>query len=515
MAEVGNETIEELSRRDFNAFAAFAFKSVQPGVKYEWQWYVDCMGEHLMAMWRGEISRMVINIPPRCLKSFYVSQAFPAWLLGLNPAEKIINVSYGSSVVEQNAMRCRAIIDSPLFKATFPEFKMGQLDRILHFQSSMGGHYYADTALSTITGIGCNWMIMDDLLKPMEALSDQVRGSTNENMRATLFNRFDDRRIARALMIMQRLHTDDPAGNWLKDGGIFHLKLPAEATTRISYSLDTRVKPWNMEPGDLLSPTRLSKATLDQIRLDMTEYHYAGQMLQEPVPVGGGEFKDHWPQFYEGGAVFPKTMNMVILCDPSGGELLNKKKKKKSDWTAFMVVGLGPDNNYYLLDAVRDRLNPTDRVDTLFTLHRKWNALCGKSPKVGYEEYGYASDIHYVDKKKKLEGYHFPLIKLGGGMIKEERIRQLIPDLQQGRWYFPANLIYVDVEGRRFDLISELINSEMATFPRGRFDDMLDALSRIYEPDLSMVFPKLQPKHQQNIIRAGRSESNAPGWMDF
>lgn len=517
MAELTPAMWDNLARDDFDAFARFMFPITQPGVEYEWNWHIECISEHLEAMRRGEIKRLIINLPPRSLKSYLVSQAFPAWILGNDPAEKFINVSYGLSVVEQNAMKCRAIIGSPLFHRMFPAFRMGILDRILHFETSMKGHYYADTALSAITGIGCNYMVIDDPLRPMEALSDTVRNSTNENIRATLLNRFDDKRIGKLLMVMQRVHTDDPTGNLLKDGGIVHLKLPGETKTAIHVRLPTpkRVLEWDMPDDSLLFPVRLSREILDQLRLDMTDYHYAGQILQEPVPVGGGEFRDDWPQYYEGGSISPAKMNTVILCDPAGGEEMNKKKHKKSDWTAFMVVGMANDNNYYLLDIVRDRLNPSDRIDTLFTLHRKWNALAGKPPKVGYEKYGMMTDTHYLRAKQKREGYMFPLIELGGKMIKEERIRRLIPDLQQNRWYFPANLIYVDNDGRRFDLVSELINSEMASFPRGRFDDMLDALSRIYDPELGMIFPRIQPKADQNIIRAGGNRPDGSGWLEF
>jgi predicted phage terminase large subunit-like protein len=205
-------------------------------------------------------------------------------------------------------------------------------------------------------------------------------------------------------------------------------------------------------------------------------------------------------------------MNVCILVDPAGGEELNKKKRKLSDWTAMMVVGLAPDNNYYLLDVIRDRMNPTDRINMLFVLHRKWNALCGKPPKVGYEKYGMMTDTHYITQKKKDDAYNFQLIELGGSMGKEERIRRLIPDMQNGRWYFPAGLIYVDVEGRKFDLVQEMYNSEMATFPRARHDDMLDALSRLY--DMDMAFPRPRSGMVAKAIRKGYN-SNTNNWEDW
>ena len=204
-------------------------------------------------------------------------------------------------------------------------------------------------------------------------------------------------------------------------------------------------------------------------------------------------------------------MNLVILVDPAGGDELNRKKKKTSDWTAYIVVGLAPDNNYYILDIIRDRLNPTERVDTLFKLHRKWNELAGKPPKVGYEKIALMSDTHYINIKMDEDGYRFPLFELGGTIEKTERIRQMIPDLQHNRWYMPYRLPYVDKEGRKFDLINELIYSEMLTFPRAKFDDMLDATSRVYEESLGLVFPKLKTVTQ----KLGAIEPESQDWMDF
>ncbi len=224
------------------------------------------------------------------------------------------------------------------------------------------------------------------------------------------------------------------------------------------------------------------------------------------MPIGGGLIKLDWIQYYAPGSIKPKTMNICILVDPAGGDDVEKQKKdKSSDWTAMMAVGLAPDNNYYLLDIIRDRLNPTERIDILFMLHRKWNALTGKSPKVGYEKYSMQSDTHYITKKKNLDAYHFPLIVVAGPKSKTTRVSRLVPDMENGRWYFPQSLLYIDGEGRKWDLVQELLNSEIKTFPMAKFDDMLDALSRVYEPELSMSFPKPQIGRVEKARRAANA----------
>lgn len=506
------EFADALCRKSFDCFAQRAFPIIEPGTPYEWNWHLGLMSEYLEAVYRGEIKRLIINIPPRHLKSYFVSQAYPAWVLGKNPTEKFINTSYGATVVEQNARNCRMIMRDEWYQRIFPETVISDMDRQTHFETTMRGQYYAASALSPITGIGASTILIDDPVKPMEAFSDAIRNSTNQNIRTTLFSRLNDRRTGKIIMIMQRLHEDDPTGNLLKDDGWILVKLPVEAKSDISITFGSNK--WEMKEGNLLFPARLNRQELDRIRMDITELNYAGQYLQEPIPVGGGEFRQEWITYYKQGAAKVKEMNICILVDPAGGEDLNKKKRKLSDWTAMMVVGLAPDGNYYLLDAIRDRLNPTERIDTLFMLHRKWVTLSGKSPKVGYERISMQSDVHYIEKKKQQDAYNFTLVELGGTQIKEERIRQIIPDMQNGRWIFPTSLIYVDCEGRRFDLVQELITSEMANFPRARFDDMLDALSRIYTPELHMVFPKPKVGTVTKARREAAMETSS-SWEDY
>lgn len=514
------QVFNALCRERFDAFAARAFREVEPGIPYEWNWHIECVAEHLQALYEGTLpdgkTRLCINVPPRSLKSYLASIAFPAWVMGREAHNKFIATSFNATLAKEMAQKSRILVESDWYKDIFPLTRIDERQNEKHnFWTTQRGMYYS-SAIMSVTGRGANYVILDDPINPKEAISDTVRNETNATIRSTIPTRFNDMRYAKWLLIMQRLHDADPTGEFaLKDHRWFVLKLPGENKSEKDIVYRLGEKTWSMKPGELLFPVRLTRQVLDELRVDLGEYNYAGQILQEPVPIGGGDFREEWIQFYSQGAIKPREMNVVILVDPAGGDDLNKKKKKLSDWTAMMVVGLAPDNNYYLLDMIRDRLNPTDRIDTLFMLHRKWNELCGKPPKVGYEKYGMMTDTHYIADKKKIDAYNFPLVELGGIIGKEERIRRLIPDMQNGRWYFPQSLIYVDAEGRRFDLVQELLKSEMPTFPRARFDDMLDALSRIYEPDLSMVFPKPKVGMVDKAVRMQRAQGQSRSWKDF
>lgn len=472
---------------DLTLFMLEAFKVLEPSNPLETNWHIDCISEHLMASYRGELPKLIINVPPRCLKSVLVAQIFPAWVLGKDPSAQFIGASYAHSLAERNVMATRRVLQSEMYRRLFPNTHISSdQNQKDYFTTRRAGQYKGTGIGGTITGFGCNYMLIDDPISPNEGNSPTVRATTISEIRQTLFSRFNDKRTAKTIMIMQRVHDADPTGDLIKDGGYHLLKLPAETKTQVHISLGNRK--WMMQENSLLTP-RLPREVLDELRLELQDTAYAGQYLQEPVPLGGGEFKLDKLQYYNEDRKVGAG-NIVILCDPAGGDEFNKKKKKTSDFSTFMVIELAVDNNYYLIDAVRDRLNPTERVDTLFALHRKWNAATGKPPKVGYEKYGIMTDTHYIKVKQDAENYRFPLIELGGKMMKEERIRRMLPDIDRSRWWFPRTLVRRDHEGRSFDLIKELTKGEMMSFPKARFDDMLDAITRVYDEELMAVFPK-------------------------
>ena len=171
-------------------------------------------------------------------------------------------------------------------------------------------------------------------------------------------------------------------------------------------------------------------------------------------------------------------MNIYLLCDPAG------EKKKENDYTVMMVIGLGEDENYYLIDAVRDRLNLTERTNHLFRLHREY-----RPSEVGYEKYGKDSDIEHIEYEMEKQNYRFQVTELGGSTPKNDRIRRLIPIFEQGRFYLPAHLSFVDYEHKTRDLIDDFINDEYMAFPVAWHDDMLDCMARILDEKLGAQFP--------------------------
>jgi predicted phage terminase large subunit-like protein len=500
MAKLSMEDYAAMISYDQQAFTEECFLQCSPGDEYLPNWHVDCIIEHLQAVEEGDIRNLIINMPPRSLKSVAISIAWPAWLLGKNPSEQIIVASYARNIGIELSRKCLKVMQSPIYKKAFPGTRLAK-ETEEWFTTQDMGHRFVATNGKSPTGFGANYLIMDDIINPAESLSDTIRVKTNDWMTGTLFPRANDMNKVKKVLVMQRLHTDDPTGHLLEKEGWHHLSLPVEFKAKTM--IEMRGVTWEKEAGEWLHPERINQDTMDMMATEgMTPYQIAGQFYQTPVPPDGSEFKPQWIQYHENRSW--RGMNGYILYDPA-----NTKKKRTGhdpDWSVFFVVALANDNNYYIADIVRDRMNPQERVQTLMKLHRKWNAKFGKPPKVAVEQYGMMTDAFYIQEAQNQESYRFPLVKVGGTMKKEDRIRQLIPLFTHGRVYLPKSLPYVTLAGERVDLVEEFIK-EYDTFPLGRHDDIMDSFARIVDPDVNAIFPRV-PEYEYHTANESEEDFN-------
>lgn len=240
-------------------------------------------------------------------------------------------------------------------------------------------------------------------------------------------------------------------------------------------------------------PCLLSRDNLIKKRRDMGPYVFACQMMQNPVADETQGFLVEWIRYYDGDA--SKNTNKYILVDAAN------EKRAHNDYTALWVIGLGTDGNYYVLDIVRDRLNLTQRAGLVMQKHRL------RRPKqVRYEKYGMMSDIEHIRTVQRDENYRFDIVEVGGQTPKNDRIKRLIPLFEQNKVYFPRSLHYTDHTGNVRDLVHDFIEEEYKAFPVPIHDDMLDALSRIAEPNLSLIWPKAHTTSNYTVPVPG-------GWM--
>jgi len=245
-------------------------------------------------------------------------------------------------------------------------------------------------------------------------------------------------------------------------------------------------------------PVFLTQKDLDDKRRDMGTYSFSCQMLQRPVADESQGFQREWIKYYDN--INYSKMNVYILCDSANS------KKKGSDYTSMWVIGLGPDKNYYVIDIIRDKLNLTQRARMYIDLHRKYKP----HPKgCRYEKYGMMGDIDHIKTVMEEECYRFEITEVGGSLNKNDRIKRLIPLFEQGRFYFPRRLHKTGHDGKTLDLVSVFIDEEYCAFPVALFDDLMDGLSRIAEPDIPLFWPRVI---KNNGLSEGRVNTGIKIW---
>ncbi|QOR55454.1 MAG: hypothetical protein ULS35scaffold63_11 [Phage 33_17] len=220
----------------------------------------------------------------------------------------------------------------------------------------------------------------------------------------------------------------------------------------------------------------LSHEALKKKRLDMGPNTFATQMLLNPILESLISFRWSWLQYAEFNN--KGKANVYITVDPASS------LKKDSDYTVMWVIACSSDDNYYVRDIIRDRLSLTQRTETLFRLVAKYKPLI-----VGYEQYSMQADIEHIQYRMDQLNYHFKIKALGGKLKKEERIKRLIPDFEQGRIFLPHSLMKQNYEGKYENLVDIFVKEEYNQFPTCAHDDMLDALARIKDEELGVTFP--------------------------
>jgi predicted phage terminase large subunit-like protein len=212
-------------------------------------------------------------------------------------------------------------------------------------------------------------------------------------------------------------------------------------------------------------------------RRDMGPYTYAAQILLNPKADSMQGFRREWLRKFK--TIKPEKLNWYLCFDGASS------KKKGSDYTAGWAVGLGVDGNYYCVPIVRDRLNLKERADKVFEAHRKY-----KPKQTRYEKYGLMADIEHMQARMEADNYRFDITEVAGQTSKHDRIKRLVPLFEAGRIWLPETHHMTDWQRTTVDLVHAFIEEEYMAFPVGLHDDMLDALARIAEPDLKLIWPK-------------------------
>jgi hypothetical protein len=175
-------------RADFYSFMLRCFADLNSGAAYLPSWHIEVLAARLQSVQDGRIRRLIVNIPPRHLKSLAASIALPAWLLGHDPTLEIINVTYGQELSEKFARDCRAIMTSPWYRTLFQTRLASARASLQELATTRGGFRMATSVGGVLTGRGADLILIDDPVKPSDAMSDSRRTAANEWFDGTLYS---------------------------------------------------------------------------------------------------------------------------------------------------------------------------------------------------------------------------------------------------------------------------------------------------------------------------------------
>ena len=353
-------------RKHLSPFVKRVFNSVSPGDKYLDNWHIDLMCEYLEAVTAGDFLRLIINIPPRYMKSICVSVAWPAWLLGQNPMAQIMASSYSHSLSTKHSQDCRLILKTQWYQNTFPNVEISSdQNEKRKFTTTKQGHRIATSVGGSATGEGGNYLIVDDPVNPKMAASDAERTTANTWFDQTFSTRLNDKKTGAIVVIMQRLHESDLSGHLLEQGGWEHLCIPAVAEKKTI--IDFGSVHIEREVGDLLQPEKENKPEIERAKRTLGAYGFAGQYQQSPSPLVGGLINISWFRRY---TVLPSSDQWIKIV-----QVWDTAQKASEVHNAPWVCGtwILTDEKYYLVDVYREWMTYPDGKQAAISLAAKWN----------------------------------------------------------------------------------------------------------------------------------------------
>jgi len=334
-----------LLAQDLNAFSEFSFGVVRPGLVFKPNWHLEAVAEKLSQVARGDVRRLIITLPPRNLKSLYASVCLPAWFLGHNPSERVVVVSYSDFLSRAHANDFRLLVKHPLYQATFPAMRL-ERDTDREITTTKRGKRFATSLEGTLTGLGGNLIIIDDPVKPGDAMSEAVRSRVIEWYRSTLLSRGDDKTATRIVVVMQRVHQEDLVGYLLDQGGFEVLNLPAIAQRTETFDLGEG-RSYTRQKDELLHPDHEPADVLRELKRNMGPIAFSAQYQQSPIPPGGTIIKRKWLKTYDD-IQFQSGDHIVMSWDIALSEA------ETGDYSACVVL-LRRREVFYILEVVRGR----------------------------------------------------------------------------------------------------------------------------------------------------------------
>ncbi|QBX34601.1 terminase [Paracoccus liaowanqingii] len=449
----------EACRRSLATFAKRAWHVLEPATALKWGWALDAICAHLEAVTRGEITRLLMNVPPGTMKSLLTGVIWPAWEWGPQgmPQKRFLATAHKQDLAIRDNVKCRRLIQSEWYQTRWPVPLVHDQNMKTKFETVQTGFREA-MAFTSMTGARGDRVILDDPLAADDANSDAALLAAELSFLEALPTRINNDRSA-IVVIMQRLHERDTSGLILSKGLPYtHLCLPMrfEAERRCETSIGFR-DPRETE-GELLFADRFPVEQVKELERTLGSYATAGQLQQRPVPRGGGLFKKSW---FGTVKALPTSCRFVRAWDLAATE------DKEAAATAGVLIARAPDGRFIVVDATREQLGPMG-VERLMKATAEqdqatYGLVRGSYPQDPGQA-GKAQAQHIM--RHVLTGFDYHFSPETGD--KETRALPLAAQAEAGNVFLlegPWNDGFLD---------------EVAAFPMGKWKDQVDAASRAF-----------------------------------
>ena len=488
-APSNDEVVAEACRRSLSRLIREAWPIVEPATPFVEGWHIDVVAEHLEAVSAGELHRLIINVPPRTMKSLTVGVFWPAWEWLQKPHLRWLFASYAQDLSQRDSLKCRRLIKSEggsqegtLFQrlgyqgvlrllSDDPWGLTADQDAKTKYETTEMGMRLATSVGGLATGEGGDRIAVDDPLNAKQARSETERQAANTWWDETMSTRFNNANAA-AVLVMQRLHEADLTGHLDAQGGWHHLCLPAEYEPNHPFVYPAKAKlpsgrtvngDRRKKAGELLEPVRLGEKRLAELRVSLGSYGYAGQMQQRPSPEEGGMFKRDWWLRWTPDEL-PETWDALIQ---SWDMTFKDTQSAAGSYVVGQVWG-ARGSSRYLLAQVRAKLGFTDTVRAVEALTAGWPK---STAKLVEEKANGAAVINVL--KSKIGG----LIAVNPEGGKEARAAAVEPFVEAQNVYLPSGDFIPTVPGYEATSVADFVE-EHAVFPNGTHDDQVDTLSQ-------------------------------------
>lgn len=450
MEEKDKKLIKTIIKKDLGAFIQKTFHTINPSSEYFGNWHINLIAEYLKEVEKGNIKRLIINMPPRSLKSMCISIAWPAWLLGQNPATKIMVASYSQILSTKLSLDTRFVMSSKWYAEYFKQTKLHKKhNQKTKFLTTKYGFRFATSVGGSATGEGGDILIIDDPHNPSHINSEKKREKVIKWYLETFSTRLNNREEGKIVIVMQRLHDEDLVGFLTKNNKDEWtvLKIPTLATSDIDYQIGEFKHKMNI--GDSIHKKLFSNENIGKLINEIGASNFESQYQQNPSKKTSGILNEDYLNFYNG---LPSKFSSIILSWDTA-----IKTTDECDYSVCTIWGI-IDDTYYLIACIQEKYEYPQLKNKAKHLAEQY-----KPTKILIEDKASGQSLI---QDLKFEGIK-NIVPCKPVHDKITRFATCIDLFEAGRVFLP-----------RHGYTSELVKKELLNFPNVKNDDITDSVSQ-------------------------------------